>query len=453
MASTIDSALFGDVWSTAEMRAVWSDETMVQRWLDVEAALARAEARLGIIPAAHAEEITRNARVELLDLAEMKRQLDHTRHPIVPLIRVLQRVCEPAAGESIHWGATTQDIMDTGLVLQLKAADAIVRRDLGRIAAILADLAQRHKHTVQVGRTHGQQALPITFGYKVAVWVAEVRRHLSRLEQMAPRVFRGQFGGAVGTLASIGPRGFELQQVMFANLGLAVPDITWHTARDGMAELVCVYAMIGSTLAKIADEVIGLQRTEVAEVEEPFHMGKVGSSTMPHKRNPSMCEGVVALARVLQAQVAPALAGMLAYNERDKRGNLAEGAFLAETCCLLSGILATMLRVLDGLQVYPEAMTQNLDRLRGLLLSENVMLALGRKIGRQHAHEILYEICMRSVQEQAPLKSLLLTDPRVAEHLGEPEVDELLDPTRYTGLAAEMVDRMTPPADASAPPR
>jgi 3-carboxy-cis,cis-muconate cycloisomerase len=211
--------------------------------------------------------------------------------------------------------------------------------------------------------------------------------------------------------------------------------------------------MIGSTLAKIADEVIGLQRTEVAEVEEPFHMGKVGSSTMPHKRNPSMCEGVVALARVLQAQVAPALTGMLAYNERDKRGNLAEGAFLAETCCLLSGILATMLRVLDGLQVYPEAMAQNLDRLRGLLLSENVMLTLGRKIGRQHAHEILYEICMRAVEEQAPLKRLLLKDPRVAEHLGETELDELLDPTRYTGLAAEMVDRLTPPPEGSAAPR
>ncbi len=445
MATPIDSPLFGDLWSTAEMRAIWSDATMVQRWLDVEAALARAEAALGIVPKAHADEITAKARVELLDLAEMKRQLAHAKHPIMPLIRCLQAVCEPAAGESIHWGATTQDIMDTGLVLQLRAAHAVVVRDLERIAALLADLARRHRTTVQAGRTHGQQALPITFGYKVAVWTAEVRRHLERLAQMALRVFRGQFAGAVGTLASIGPRGLELQARLCAELGLAAPDITWHTARDGMAEIVCVYAMAGSTLAKIADEIIGLQRTEVAEVEEPFHMGKIGSSTMPHKRNPSMCEGVVALGRMLQAQVAPALAGMLASNERDKRGNLAESAFLTETCCLLSGILATMTTVLADLRVHPARMTANLDLLHGLLLSENVMLALARKIGRQQAHEILYEVCMRAVDEGAPLRTLLLADARVTPHLAAHEIDALLDPARYTGLAAEMVDRVTAP--------
>jgi adenylosuccinate lyase len=430
-------------WDTRASTATHCHERGGLPWLDVEAALARAEAELGIIPRDHAQEISRKARVELIDLAEMKRQLDATKHPIVPLIRVLQRVCEPAAGESIHWGATTQDIMDTGLVLQLKASNAIVVRDLEQIAGLLGDLARRHRDTVQAGRTHGQQALPITFGYKVAVWLAEVRRHLTRLEQMAPRVFRGQFAGAVGTLASIGAQGFRLQELMFADLGLALPDVTWHTARDGIAELVCVYAMIGGTLAKIADEVITLQRTEIAEVEEPFHMGKIGSSTMPHKRNPPTCEGVVALGRMLQAQVAPALAGMLSANERDKRGNLAEAAFLSDACCLLSGMLASIQKVLGGLHVYPEHMAQNLDRLHGLLLSERVMLALGRKIGRQHAHEILYEVCMRAVEEGVSLKALLLKDARVAPHLPEAELDELLDPARYTGLAGEMVDRAT----------
>jgi 3-carboxy-cis,cis-muconate cycloisomerase len=333
--------------------------------------------------------------------------------------------------------------MDTALVLQLAAAHAIVTRDLRRLADLLADLAARHRDTVQAGRTHGQQALPITFGYKVAVWTSEVRRHLERLAQMEPRVFRGQFGGAVGTLASIGDAGFRLQELLCADLGLGVPDITWHTARDGIAELVCVYAMAGSTLGKVADEIIGLQRSEVAEVEEPFHTGKVGSSTMPHKRNPAMCEAVVALTRMLQAQVPPALAGLLASNERDKRGNLAEAAFLSQTCCLLSGILATMIRVLQGLHVHPDAMAANLDRLKGLLLSENVMLALARHIGRQHAHEVLYALCMQAVDQRLPLRVLLTADPRVTAHLSAEEIDALLDPYRYTGLAGAMVDRLT----------
>jgi adenylosuccinate lyase len=449
VASVLDSALFGDLWSTAEMRAVWSDAATVQRWLDAEAALALAEADLGIVPRSAAEDIARNARVERLDLTAMKRHLDHMKHPIMPLVRCLQAACDPAAGEWIHWGATTQDIMDTGLVLQLKAAHGIVARDLGALAGRLAALARRHRDTVQAGRTHGQQALPITFGYKLAVWLAEVRRHQARLEAMAPRVFVGQLGGAVGTLASIGPAGPRLQEGYCARLGLGVPEIAWHTARDGIAEAVCALALVGGTLAKIADEIIGLQRTEVAELEEPFHLGKVGSSTMPHKRNPSMCEGVVALGRVLHAQVAPALAGLSAQNERDKRGNLAEAAFVSEACCLLAGMLGTMRAVLDGLRVYPERMARNLERLGGLLLSERVMLALGRRVGRQQAHEVVYELCMRAVEEGAPLRGLLLDDPRVAAHLGAAELDARLAPARNTGLAGVCVDRVAGPGPAA----
>jgi adenylosuccinate lyase len=445
MASLIDSPLFGDLASTAEMRAVWEDRAMVQGWLDVEAALARAEAALGIIPREHAEEIGRKARVELLDLGRMKRYLEEMRHPIMPLVRCLQEVCEPPAGESIHWGATTQDIMDTALVLQLQAAHAIVVRDLSRTRALLCDLARRHRQTLQAGRTHGQQALPITFGYKLAVWAAEVERHLTRLGQMVPRVFRGQLAGAVGTLASLGEPGLRVQELVCAELGLHVPDIAWHTARDGIAEAVCAFALVGGTLAKIANEVIELQRSEVAEVEEPFHHGKVGSSTMPHKRNPSMAEGVVATGRLLQAQVGPALQGLVSVHERDKRGNQAEQGFVPEACCLLSGMLAGVNRILGGLIVYPERMARNLGRLQGLLLSESVMLALGRKIGRQQAHEVVYEICMQAFEAERPLRDLLLADRRVSAHLGPAEVDALLDPARYTGLAAEFVDRVAGP--------
>ena len=444
MAGMIDSAFFGDLYSTAEMRAVWSDRTMIQRWLDVEAALARAEARLGIIPAAAAEEIGRKARVDLLDLGEMKRELEEARHPIMPLIRCLARACEPEAAELIHWGATTQDVLDTGLVLQLRDAHAIVTRDLGEIRRLLGGLARRHRDTVQAGRTHGQQALPITFGYKVAVWAAEVDRHRERLAQLEPRVFRGQLAGGVGTLASIGERGLELQALFCRDLGLAVPEIAWHTARDGVAEAVCAYALVGGTLAKIAGEVIDLQRTEVAELEEPFHRGKVGSSTMPHKRNPSACEHVVALGRLLHAQVAPALQSLVAAHERDKRSGVAEQAILPEASCLLAAMLHATRSILAGLHVYPERMRENLGRLDGLLLSEAVMLALARHIGRQRAHEVVYELCMDAVETRAPFRQLLLEDPRVNPYLGEADLDALLDPARYTGLAARFVDRVAP---------
>ncbi|HSR12442.1 MAG TPA: adenylosuccinate lyase [Thermodesulfobacteriota bacterium] len=443
MATMIDSPLFGELFSTEEMRKIFSDENTIQKWLDVEAALARAEAKLGIIAAGHAEEITRKARVELIDMAEMKRQLFHTHHPIMPLIRCFQKVCEPKAGEYIHWGATTQDIMDTGAVLQLKEANAAVVRDLNETRRLLSEIALKYKDTVEAGRTHGQHALPITFGYKVGVWVAEVKRHLQRIEDMSPRVFQGQFAGAVGTLASIGDPGFKLQELMFADLKLEVPEIAWHTARDTVAEFVCVYAMIGSTLAKIADEIIGLQRTEVAEVEEPFHMGKVGSSTMPHKRNPMMSEGVVAICKLLQNQVSPALADMLAENERDQRGWMAEWAFLPDTCCYLSGMLFWTNKVLSGLVVYPENMTRNLDALHGLLLSENIMLALGEKIGRQAAHDVVYELSMEAFEKKIPLKSLLLKDKRVNQHLNEKKIDDLLDPAKYTGLAAKFAERVS----------
>jgi adenylosuccinate lyase len=445
MAGMIDSGFFGDLYSTAEMREVWSDRAMIQRWLDVEAALARAEARLGIVPATAAEEISRKARVELLDLAEMKRELDRARHPIMPLIRCLARACAPDAAEYIHWGATTQDVLDTGLVLQLRASHAIVTRDLGEIRGLLAALARRHRDTVQAGRTHGQQALPITFGYKLAVWVAEVDRHLERLAQLEPRVFRGQLGGGVGTLASIGEKGFELQALFCEDLGLALPEIAWHTARDGVAEVVCTYALVGGTLAKIANEVIDLQKTEVAEVEEPFHRGKVGSSTMPHKRNPSACEHVVALGRLLHAQVAPALQGMVSAHERDKRAGVTEQAVVPEASCLVAGMLRGTQAILAGLQVYPARMRDNLQVLDGLLLSEAVMLALGRHIGRQQAHEVVYELCMDAVEGQRSLRQLLLEDPRVRPYLAPAELDALLDPARYTGLAARFVDRVAPP--------
>ena len=305
-AHIFDFGLFGDQFSTAELRQIFDEGAMLQNWLDVEAALAEAEAAVGLIPASAAREILAKAKLELLDLDAVKRGLAETVHPLVPLIRELARVAGPA-GEYVHWGPTTQDILDTGMSLQLKATYRVVRRDLVALIACLADRAGQHRDSVMAGRTHGQHALPITFGFKVAVWLAECLRHLERLDQSVPRVLVGQLAGAVGTLAGFGPRAREVQRLALERLGLAVPAVAWHTARDGVAEFVALAGLVGATLGKMAGEVAALQRTEVAEVEEPFAHGKVGSSTMPHKRNPAHCERVVAISKLLRAPVAPAI--------------------------------------------------------------------------------------------------------------------------------------------------
>jgi len=443
VATMIDSALFGHMFGTDEMRRVFSDETKVQRWMHVEAALARAEARLGIVPDAHAAEITRRCDVRLIDLGALRLEFVRTKHELMALIHCYGAICEPPAGEYLHWGATTQDILDTGAVLQLKDAHAIVVRDARETQRLLCELALQHKHTLQVGRTQGQHAAPLTFGFKVAVWVDEVERHLLRLGELSTRLFCGQLGGAVGTLASLGERGLDVQKLMFDELGLSVPTIAWHAARDRFAELVCTYAMVGATMAKVASEVFDLQRSEIAEVEEPFHVGKLGSSTMPHKRNPTVSSNIPALNKLLGAQVGPALASMSVANERDSRGWNAEWEFLAETCVLLAAILEQTNQVLTGLRVDAEAMKRNLELTAGLLLSENVMLALAGSIGRQQAHELVYRLCVDAVARREPFKELLLRDELVVRHLTTQQIDELLDPARYTGLATLFVDRVT----------
>ncbi len=437
----IDFRLFGDQFSTAEARAVFDELAMLQRWLDVEVALAAAQAELGVIPASAAAAIARNARVELLDLDRVRQDLSTTAHPIVPIIRELERVCGPG-GRWVHWGATTQDIIDTGTVLQLKAVHAIVRRDLATLIGVLADLAAAHRDTIMAGRTHGQQALPITFGFKVAGWVAECLRHLTRLDEAAPRLLVGQLGGAVGTLAGFGERAEAVQRLALRTLGLAVPLIAWHSARDTIAEFVALLALIGGTLARIANEVVQLQRSEVMELEEPFTPGKVGSSTMPHKRNPAHAERVVAIGRLLRGLAATGLETMVAAHERDMSVGRAEWVLVPEASCLAAAALHWTLVVARGLRVNVDRMTENLGRLGGLLLSESVMLAIGGATGRNAAHDIVYEAAMAALDGQGSFRDRLLADGRVAASLGPAALDALLDPRRYTGLAGAFVDRV-----------
>ena len=438
----LDSQFLKDLYGTPEMRAVFDDMHLLQKWLDTEVALAQAEAELGIIPSAASAEITRRAIAEQLDLPRLKQLVDQTVHPIVPVIRILEQACDGDAGEYIHWGATTQDIMDTAMILQGREALAILEERLGKLTLVLSNLARKYRDVPMAGRTHGQQALPVTFGYKIAVWLAEVNRHRERLVQLKPRLLVGEFGGAVGTLASVAEYGLEIQEGMMRRLGLGIPVISWHASRDNLAEFASILSLVAATMGKIAHEVISLQRTEIAEVEEPFNEGKIGSSTMPHKRNPMLCEAILALARLVIRSTPAATDAMIQEHERDWVGDHIEWAYLPEICIMTDGALHLTKRVMEGLLVYPERMRINLDQTNGLMLSEAVMLALAQKIGRQSAHDVVYECAMRAVEQKLPFRQTLSEHAVVTRHLTGQDIERLLDPIHYTGLAGQFVDRV-----------
>jgi len=437
----IDSLFFRDLYGSAAMRAVFDDLNLLQKWLDYEAALARAEASLGLVPAAAAEEITRQARAAYMDTDAIKRGVDKTVHPLVSLIWQLSERCAGEAGRYVHWGATTQDVMDTALILQLQEAFPLFEQALDALIETSERLAATHRDTLMAGRTHGQQALPITFGFKVAVWVAEMKRHRERLAASKPRVLVGEFGGAAGTLASVGADGLAIQERLMAELGLHVPVIAWHTARDHLAELASILSMITATLGKIAHEIILLQKLEFGEVEEPFEMGKVGSSTMPQKRNPMLCEAIMTLARLTRVQSLTAIDAMTHEHERDWSSFQMEWAYVPELCVMTHGAMEMTTRVLDGLHVYPAAMARNLTVTRGTLLAERVMLELGHYIGRQAAHDVIYEAAMESFEAARPFAEVLKAHPQVNVHLSADHIDRLLDPADYVGLAGVFVDR------------
>jgi 3-carboxy-cis,cis-muconate cycloisomerase len=440
-AHIIDSRLFRDLYGSAEMRAVFADEAVVARWLEVEAALARAEAKLGLIPPSAAETISRCALQAKLDLNDLRRGIESSGHPLVPAIRALERLAGEA-GKYVHWGATAQDIIDTGFVLQLTEGLAIIERDLDRLISALAGQAQIYKDTVLAGRTHGQHAVPITLGYKFAVIVAELRRHRQRLAEMRPRVLVGQLGGAAGTLASLGEYALPVREAMLADLGLGLPQIAWHTARDGFAEAVSVLAMTAATCGKFANEVVNLQRTEIAELAEPAGAGAVGSSTMPQKRNPMAAQGVVALARLVRQMPALALDAMGHEHERDMAAWQMEWAFVPETFILTSGALIQTCRIAEGLIVDADRMRRNLALSGGLINAEAVMIRLARATGREAAHELVAAAVRRAISSPIGFAEILAADPDIARHLSRAEIDEALAPEAYLGEAIAAVDRI-----------
>lgn len=440
--SVFDMQSLQHLWSTDELRAIFSEENRIQKWLDFEAALAEAQAELGIIPAEAAREIRAQAQAGNIDITQMSAEIRRIKHSLVPALKQLQARCGEDHGEWLHYGATTQDVVDTGVALQLKEVHAVILRDVAAVGQELARLAQAHRDTPMAGRTHGVQALPITFGHKCAVWLDELSRHHERLKECEPRVLVGMVVGAVGSQASLGEQAEEVERRTLAKLGLAAPSISWAPARDRFTEYALLLAMLGATLSKIGNELFNMQRNEFAEVEEAFSAGKLGSSTMPHKRNPTSAENLAGLCRPLRASAALMLEGMVQEGERDGIAWKIEWKALPECCLIAGAMLFQAKNLLAGLRVDAEAMAQNLDRMRGYLLSEHVMLELSERVGKQTAHEWIYEASMHGITNKLDFAQALRQHKDLASLLGEDEIQRLTDPAGYLGQCAASVDRV-----------
>jgi len=438
--TVVDSILYRDAFGTPAMRAVFSDHALIQRYIDTEVALAKAEARVGVIPAEAAEVIARESRIDRIDFDHMRAETDIVGYPILPLVHQLVEMCGDA-GRYVHWGATTQDIMDTAVVLQMCDALDIIDADIRELRGILADLAVKHRDTPMAGRTHLQQALPVTFGYKVAIWLAMFDRHQQRLAELRPRVALVEFAGAAGTLASLGTKGFEVQEAMADELGLGVPATTWHVARDGFAEAVNLLALITGSLGKIALDIMIMASTEFAEVAEPFVKGRGASSTMPQKRNPISSELMLAASKAVRQHAGLMVDAMVQDFERATGPWHAEWIAIPESFILTAGALHQAKFALGGLVVNTGQMKHNLGLTKGLIVAEAVMMNMAPYTGRQRAHDIVYDAC-RAVNEQGgTLADALAALPAVTEHFDRAAIDRMTDPANYLGLAPDMVDR------------
>src|SRR5688572_9829487 len=423
------------------VRALFTEAARFQSWLDVEAALAQAQAELGVIPLDAALEIVRKAHLKYLDLAAVRAGLATTGHPLVPVVWALDKACEGDAGGYVHWGATTQNITQTGQLLQVRRAHDTFLRQLAAILTALADLAESTKDALLPGRTHGQHAVPATFGFKVAVWIDELGRHVERLHGCEGRVFVAMLGGGAGTLASLGEPGLATQDKMAARLGMHPMPVPARTIGDHQAEYVTLLGLLASTGSKIGREIYTLMKQEFGEVEEPVPAGTVGSSTMPQKRNPKLSQDIIAAAAQIRALVPLALEAMQTEHEADRTTSIMMSRALTQACELTGDMLQRLISLFDGLQVFPERMRQNLDLSGGLIMAEALMLELGKQIGRQRAHDAVYDAAQASVTQSRPFREALAEDPHVSAGLSKAQLDALLDPAPYTGLCRQFAER------------
>ena len=442
MPSTVyDSLLYRDAFGTPAMRAIFSDENFIAAAAKVEIAIARVQGRLGVIPADAAAAIEKAGASLPIDFAKLKTETDNVGYPIVGLVHQMAPHCGDA-GRYLHWGATTQDIMDTATVLQIRDGIAIVDADLSALDKTLSALSLRYRDTAMAGRTHLQHALPVTFGHKTAVWLSMIRRHRERLSQLKPRVLVGQFAGAAGTLASLGGEGLAVHDALMADLGLGAPSMTWHSARDSMAEIVLFLGLVTASLAKIATDVVLMMQTEIGEVFEPFVQGRGASSTMPQKRNPISCELIIAIAKAVRQHAGLMLDAMLADHERATGPWHLEWIAIPESFIASASALQQARFMLDGLIVDAPRMRRNLDITGGLIVAEAVMMALAKHVGRGTAHDAVYDCCRKVADSGGSLLSHLVADPEITKHLDETQLASLVDPANYLGVAGPMIDRL-----------
>jgi 3-carboxy-cis,cis-muconate cycloisomerase len=443
MASTIiDSRIFQGIFSSDAMRAVWSDENRTSKYIDVERALAKVQAGLGLIPQEAADEIISHCHLDQIDMDRLRQQTERIGYPILGVVTQINQLCRDKLGEYVHWGATTQDITDTATVLQIREALALVEADLARLAAALAKLAKEHRLTPVIGRSNLQQAVPVTLGYKMAGILSAVQRHQDRLQELKARVLVGEFAGAAGTLASLETGAMETQAGLCAELGLQQPVIAWHTIRDNIAECGAFLGLVGGTLGKLSMDVKLMMQTEVAEVFEPYHHGRGSSSTMPQKRNPISSCYIHAAISVVRQHAAALMDAMVADHERSTGPWEIEWISLPESFCLMAGALKQTRDMLQGLEVDAQAMRRNIDLTHGLVMSEAVMMGLGPYIGREYAHDLVYDICRDALKQRRPLLDLLCENAQIMKHVNREQLAAMCDPANYLGQSGMMVDRV-----------
>lgn len=436
--------LFDIYFTQPSMRAIFSDQGRLQGMLDFEAALAKAEAAIGVIPAAVVADIEAACRAELYDFNALAIAISSVGNSAIPLVKALGKRIAAQSEEAeryVHLGATSQDAMDIGLVLQLRAAIVLLENDLGALSRLLAAQAERHAATPMAGRTWLQHATPVTLGMKIAGWLGAVDRHRQRLEEIKPRLLCLQFGGASGSLAALGDNAWPVAQVLAGELDLQLPEQPWHTQRDRLVEFASLLGMIAGSLGKLGRDLSLLMQTEVGELFEPSAPGKGGSSTMPHKRNPVGAAVLIGAATRAPGLVATMFAAMPQEHERSLGLWHAEWGTLPELCCLVSGALQQALLMVPELEVDAERMARNLDLTRGLALAEAVSIALAQRIGRDAAHHLVEQCCKQAVKESAHLREVLGANVEVAAQLSAEELDRLLDPAHYLGQARRWVER------------
>ena len=436
----IDTGRYG----TPEMKAIFEEKSRLQKMLDVEAALAWAHAEVGDIPKKDAQRIIEAATIKLVKLSRVKEIEVQIKHDVTSVVRAFSEVAG-SSGAYVHLGATSQDINDTATALQLKEASELLEAKLNNLEKTLLEKAQQYKKTIMIGRTHGQHALPITLGFKFTIWLRENTRHMQRLRQCKERLLVGKMSGAVGTQAGLGPKAPRVQELVMQKLGLKTADVSNQIIqRDVHAEFILLLSMVASTLDKIAAEIRELQRPEIGELAEPFEKAKqVGSSTMPHKRNPELCERISGLAKVMRSLVVPALEDIPTWHERDLTQTSPERFIIPESCVLMDYMVQLMVKILTGLQVNEERMRKNIDVTQGRAMSEAVMMALVSKgMSRQEAHELLRVLTIKSESEKQPFKKTLMKDKRIKAKLSEREIDRALNPHNYLGTALTQIDLM-----------